>query len=155
VSARLRPLLLALLLGCASCGSTASVSAPVAPVAADATDPAGQVELDVFSGRPNPTWTLSDADRADLRARLDALPAASATELGADLGYRGFVVRMPAAEGDIVTVRRGSVHVSGDGHGTGGYYRDPDRGLERWLLTTGGTQVGPEVAQLVEQELGA
>src|SRR5438094_970120 len=51
-----------------------------------------QVTLDVYSGTPNPTWELTNADAKKLIDRLagKALPAAAAAD--PVLGYRGFVV---------------------------------------------------------------
>ncbi|HKI02811.1 MAG TPA: hypothetical protein VKK31_12615 [Thermoanaerobaculia bacterium] len=53
-----------------------------------------QVELDIFSGRPNPSWILSDKEEKELLDRVAADPnlmlPASATN--GRLGYRGYVV---------------------------------------------------------------
>ena len=53
-----------------------------------------RVELDLFSGRPNPIWTLSQVEAESVRDTLAALPEAPgdtpATYSG--LGYRGFRV---------------------------------------------------------------
>lgn len=51
------------------------------------------VELDVFSGRPNPGWWLASEEAEDLLARISRLtPGGGAGELPAALGYRGFNV---------------------------------------------------------------
>jgi hypothetical protein len=51
------------------------------------------VELDVFSGRPNPQWPLSSEEAEDLLARIGRLaPDGGRRELPAALGYRGFNV---------------------------------------------------------------
>src|ERR1700682_67283 len=56
-----------------------------------------EVELDIFSGVPNPTWVLSQRHEATLYERLKADPKqiSSATSLNTrlGLGYRGLVVR--------------------------------------------------------------
>jgi hypothetical protein len=69
------------------------------------------VELDVYSGRPNPTWTLSADEAVEITGLLENLPsAAAAGEEG--LGYRGFVLRRTApagAEPEIVRVNAGVV----------------------------------------------
>ena len=56
-----------------------------------------EVELDVFSGVPNPTWTLSPRQEASLyeRLRADSRQISSATKLSPrlGLGYRGLIVR--------------------------------------------------------------
>ena len=53
------------------------------------------VTLDAFSGRPNPTWTLSEEEGAALARLLVDLPRSptAATEDG--LGYRGFILENP------------------------------------------------------------
>jgi hypothetical protein len=56
-----------------------------------------EVELDIFSGVPNPTWVLSQRQEATLYERLKADPKqiSSATSLNTrlGLGYRGLIVR--------------------------------------------------------------
>lgn len=54
------------------------------------------VELDIFSGRPNPRWTLSEAEEKELVNYILANPASILPDtLGqAQLGYRGFIVRI-------------------------------------------------------------
>ncbi|HXO69570.1 MAG TPA: hypothetical protein VN838_11455 [Bradyrhizobium sp.] len=56
-----------------------------------------EVELDIFSGVPNPTWILSPRQEATLteRLRADRKQISSATEPGTQLGlgYRGLIVR--------------------------------------------------------------
>ena len=51
------------------------------------------VTLDVFSGRPNPSWQLADADVRQLIERMAnrSVPSAEAGE-DAGLGYRGLIV---------------------------------------------------------------
>src|SRR5262245_55593107 len=52
------------------------------------------VTLDVFSGRANPIWRLSDRDSARLLERLSGRVLRAATDSEADsiLGFRGFIV---------------------------------------------------------------
>jgi len=50
--------------------------------------PTIETVLHIFSGRPDPRWVLSDAQVAELKAKLDSLPPRkSKTPPG--LGYRG------------------------------------------------------------------
>jgi len=58
------------------------------------------VELDVFSGRPNPRWTLSPAQRADLidQLRAGTIPLLAADSGESRLGYRGFILHFEPAE---------------------------------------------------------
>lgn len=89
------------------------------------------VELDAFSGLPNPTWTLAGADAAELDRRLRDLPAApGATLPDAGLGYRGFRLVATAGGGAPrrIYVAGGLVQVGDDGP----LYRDV-HGLEAWL----------------------
>ena len=56
-----------------------------------------EVELDIFSGMPNPTWVLSNAQEASLyellRAEPDQVSPAATTSKQLGLGYRGLIVR--------------------------------------------------------------
>src|SRR3954454_19332066 len=62
-------------------------SAPLRKVSLDVV-----VTLDVFSGRPNPSWTLSVNEEAELARRLQTLPPSFQSPAGSDLGYRGFLL---------------------------------------------------------------
>jgi hypothetical protein len=70
-----------------------------------------QIELDVFSGRPNPTWSLTSAEADALETRLADLPRAAGPVPEGTLGYRGFIVRDGILRIEIgrglVIVRRG------------------------------------------------
>src|SRR5229473_6585248 len=56
-----------------------------------------EVELDIFSGMPNPTWVLSRSQEKTLYEMLRAEPSQisglSASEKRLGLGYRGLIVR--------------------------------------------------------------
>ena len=51
-----------------------------------------QVTLDIFSGRPDPAWTLPAGQAQVLRALLEPLPEVDCGPMDLPLGYRGFVV---------------------------------------------------------------
>lgn len=107
------------------------------------------VELDIFSGRPNPTWTLPDAGATTFREKLDGLAATASGQVANNLGYRGFVVR---TGDEVVTVQRGLVQkAKGE---TTTYAADPNRDLERWLLESGEPSLEPDLVTTVEQQLG-
>jgi hypothetical protein len=55
------------------------------------------IELDVFSGRKNPSWTISGTPARSLRESLSRLNPSPAPPEPTHLGYRGFVVE--AVEG--------------------------------------------------------
>ena len=93
------------------------------------------IELDIFSGRPNPRWTLNAAEEAELLQRLldRTVPTAPMTITDGKLGYRGFVVRASAATAAALAAR---------GLPTAFRVRDGlgasiDASAERWLLFTG------------------
>lgn len=95
------------------------------------------VELDAFSGLPNPQWTLSARESGALAARLASLPAAAATSLpDPALGYRGFRIRNPGGEGGIpeslYVSRGGLLQVVGQ-EGSGPILEDR-RGAEALLV---------------------
>jgi hypothetical protein len=50
------------------------------------------VELDVFSGRPNPTWILSAKQTEELLEALQNLPLSDKPSPEGGLGYRGFII---------------------------------------------------------------
>jgi hypothetical protein len=54
-----------------------------------------RVELQVYSGRPNPTWDLSAQDVAELSRRMADLPHSRQPFVEGGLGYGGFVLQNP------------------------------------------------------------
>ena len=89
------------------------------------------VIADVFSGLPNPQWTIA----GDVLAQFQLLLASLAPFHGGlvpkppPLGYRGLIVQFAA--GDNLLVWNGYVL------GARETWLDPDRRMERWLLETG------------------
>jgi hypothetical protein len=110
-----------------------------------------EVELDVFSGNPNPVWILSEADGVIFLKKLAMLPQASATELHDDLGYRGFIVEViNETEASLIRIQNGTVQLSQND--TNVYYSDQDRHLERWLLNSGEPALRSDLFKIVESE---
>lgn len=87
-----------------------------------------QVELDIFSGRPNPTWTLSEKEEKELLDRVAADPQIMLPEgaTSGRLGYRGYVV---SAVSESIDKRLPSSFRIGGQPGT-------DRETNLWLLDT-------------------
>jgi hypothetical protein len=50
------------------------------------------IELDAFSGRPNPRWAVSERESAHLLKEIASLPAAADFPNPPDLGFRGYVL---------------------------------------------------------------
>ncbi len=70
--------------------------------------PHATVVLEIFSGRPDPSWKLDAAQTAELRVKLLALPPAHERTLPPEpgLGYRGLHVSLnDRAHGEVVEVR--------------------------------------------------
>jgi hypothetical protein len=61
------------------------------------------VEFDVFSGRPNPTWSLSEEQIIELQGALRDLPPADKPPGEFGLGYRGFLILNPDRAGGLAT----------------------------------------------------
>ncbi|HEX2092151.1 MAG TPA: hypothetical protein VHG28_07095 [Longimicrobiaceae bacterium] len=114
-----------------------------------------RVEADLFSGRPNPAWTLDEAESATF-ARLFAglVRTAAPPWLEDGLGYRG--LRVTGTDGGIgeceeVRVLRG--HVAArctDGERS---YLDTERALERWLVGSARGRVDAQVLQMLRAEV--
>ena len=61
--------------------------------------PALRVELDVFSGRTNPSWALTPSECEEIVTRLSRLASVAAPTSPASLGYRGFVIHRSGGGG--------------------------------------------------------
>ena len=78
-----------------------------------------EVELDAFSGRPNPRWTLSPAKSSEMVTKIASLREPADAPNPPDLGFRGFVLR----SGDrAIRVFGGRIVVTEQGRA--GVYRD-------------------------------
>ena len=111
-----------------------------------------EVELDIFSGVPNPTWSLTDAEADSFMKQLVALPRTAPRELSGKLGYRGFIVQCTqGTDAWLVRLQNGIVHISQGATNT--YADDERRLLERWLLNTGKPHLEAELFQIAESEL--
>lgn len=146
---------LVMLLGACAQHSAISGNAEIANTAEDAEllQPS-VVELDVFSGRENPTWTLVDEQTLALGQILAGLQQADqSTARFEGLGYRGFLVQLVAPESRAVSnlyAGSGMVEIESGGEKT--VYLDPDHQVEKWLLESGKTylEAGLYVSMLEE-----
>jgi hypothetical protein len=112
------------------------------------------VELEIYSGKPNPNWSLSKEMILDLLQRLRALEPSGTAPVEFDgLGYRG--VRASLEDNSRLTasliVSRGAVTILRDSHQS--WYRDDGRQLELWLVRTGANIVSSDVLQHVTSEM--
>ena len=97
------------------------------------------IELDIFSGRPNPLWRAGPSDTEFLIRRLAELPALGQWRVAATsfdgLGYRGFLIRRIDASGQPlapVRIFQGQVI-------EGQRSCDAPPGLEAWLIQQAGS----------------
>jgi hypothetical protein len=74
------------------------------------------IELDVFSGRPNPSWELNPPESGELLKQLSLLPEADNNKdaFFDGLGYRGFVISVrdelkPSSQPVIYRVYKGFI----------------------------------------------
>jgi hypothetical protein len=111
-----------------------------------------EVEFDIFSGMPNPTWHLTDAEADSFVKQLAEVSRTSATTLAGNLGYRGFIVQVTqGADAQLIHVQTGAVHMTKGA--TKLYGRDENRTLERWLLNTGKPHLKKDLFQIAEREI--
>src|ERR1700733_15344420 len=94
-----------------------------------------EIVLDVYSGRSNPTWTLSGSHSSELEKRLRHLNEASRSQESKppDLGYRGLRVTRKGAGGTVAWEAPYEVYGAFVKHGDL-LFTDERRSLERWLL---------------------
>lgn len=111
-----------------------------------------RIELDIFSGRPNPAWRLSSADTETLGRMIEKLARAEQVALFDGLGYRGFIVTSatPIAGATTITVQNEIVKLSADD-----FRLDPKRTIERWLLTKAESELPNDVYELAKKEIEA
>ena len=111
-----------------------------------------EVELDIFSGMPNPTWVLMNEEADSFLKQIAAAPRTSPRELAGNLGYRGFIVKVDRGAGaESIHVQNGVIHISGGGPDV--YAGDGKPALERWLLNTGRPHLKSELFQVAEREI--
>jgi hypothetical protein len=98
------------------------------------------VELDIFSGRPNPRWELSPPEVRSLRSLQRFLrPTSTAPFEPPGLGYRGFGYQL---DGSVWRAYRGFVA------GNGLVLADPGSRIERLLLASTPAEYGELVARV-------
>lgn len=93
-----------------------------------------RVELDIFSGRPNPTWELSSEEVDEFTARLSDLTPCDRAFAPPGLGYRGFEIRDLGERPEIparLRVLDGFVFVFEDDQTR--CFQD-EKGIEGWLI---------------------
>ena len=110
------------------------------------------MELDIFSGMPNPTWTLTNGEVDRFTQQLGVLPPSAARELSGNLGYRWLIVQCTrGTKKQSIRTQRGIVQISRDERTV--YMTDQGRELERQLLNIGKRHLNLDILQIVEREI--
>lgn len=148
-------LVVAALAACAGPNVETGPPSSLAPtvVASASTAPDIVVDLGIYSGRPDPSWTLTDAQAASLLGAIAALPVATGTPPEGGLGYHGFgvVLRQPGRADETVVAYRSTV--APPGVDPRPYRSDPGRTVERLLLDTGRAMLTSAEIAAVEADL--
>jgi hypothetical protein len=114
-----------------------------------------KVTLQVYSGRENPSWNLSEKQISDLLALVGDLPKSEAFTLPDNLGYRGFQVELTedAAEKtqEIVAYKGRVLYKSAEADK---YFIDRERRLEMFLLNSADS-LNEELKKFVKDEIMA
>jgi hypothetical protein len=109
--------------------------------------------LDIFSGRPNPTWQLSPEQESELFKRFSHLETKKGlgiinNESSLGLGYRGLIVegmskRFEIYNGTVKVFENNSSYI----------LLDTKYHLEQWLLQTGTDKINNNLLKFVSEEI--
>lgn len=92
------------------------------------------VELDIFSGRQNPSWELLEKEATEMAGRMKNLPSAPLPPDIPGLGYRGFIISNPGKIAGLpVQIRVYSGVLIVTEKETSNYYNDVNN-IESWLI---------------------
>ena len=104
------------------------------------------VELDIFSGRPNPRWSLSPHQQEQWVAQLETTSVArDQIPIFDGLGYRGFVVFNGQEEVRVFNGRVFGFDLQ--------QFLDSNRSMERWLFETGRPSLPSNLIEIVTSAL--
>jgi len=107
-----------------------------------------EVTLGIYSGMPDPVWTLTPGQATDLAAALARLSRVDESAPTGGLGYHGFTVVTP--ERTLVAYDAKVASVSSDPPYV---LYDPDRTIERFLLATAPPKLTAEERRAVTDAL--
>jgi hypothetical protein len=112
------------------------------------------VTLFIFSGFPDPAWTLAEGSQAELLRRLQALEVSKvAGDESGGLGYTAVAAKFQDETKRTITVRAWRGIVTLDRGGEKSHYADPGRQFELWLVNTGAAHVSPDIIKHVTAEI--
>lgn len=110
-----------------------------------------EVELDMFSGRPNPRWELDADSEVKLLSYMQSLPPASEEEVSEPppLGYRGFIIKSGQLSKipGFIRIFKGTVRSDEK------ILKDSGYELENWLLINSGDALEEGLKTVVSREI--
>jgi hypothetical protein len=109
--------------------------------------------LGIYSGRPDPTWTLTPGEAAQLESLVTALPQRLGIPRQGGLGYHGFTIDVPSGfggEGAARTLVAFEGEVAEFGTGSRSIGIDQRRSVEHFLLETGRARLGAVEVSVAE-----
>ncbi len=112
-----------------------------------------RVMLSIFSGRPNPTWTLSAKNAEQLVTKINKLPKSDSASSPDGLGYTGFQVELTDSESrkSKITAYKGLVVYNVND--TSYYFSDSGRSIEKLLIESGKSTLDRQLYQTVKAEI--
>lgn len=123
------------------------------PTASIVPGPVTNVSLGIYSGRPDPSWSLTEQESAEFGRLLGSLPSTVGEPPEGGLGYHGFFLT-PSSIGQpgwTLVAFRGAI--AAPGSGSRPYLVDRDRTVERYLLDSGRSHLTAEEIEAVESDL--
>lgn len=113
-----------------------------------------KVTLQVFSGRENPSWSLSEKQIDELLALLKDLPKAEPSDFQDGLGYSGFQVVLTentTEKTHKIVARKGQIlYKTAEADA---YFTDPKRRLEMFLLKSGESYLEENLSKYIKDEI--
>lgn len=107
------------------------------------------ITLGIYSGRPDPSWTLTSVEALTLSNMFASLANVTGTPPVGGLGYHGFTITMPTS---TVVAYRGAIAPPGEGPRP--VMSDPTRSVERFLLETSRVHVTPDEYATAQAGIG-
>ncbi len=112
-----------------------------------------QVELDIFSGREAPQWSLSPTEEKNLRQIISSLPIATRVEFPDNLGYRGLTAKIPdTVSGASSTLKAYNGIIRFETGSQIKFFTDTDRYVERLLVGSAKPHLSPDLYNLLLKE---
>jgi hypothetical protein len=109
-----------------------------------------QVELNIFSGRADPSWIITNTETVELIAKIQTLPTIKPSQFTDNLGYRGITIKLNS-NGDFIKVYQGVCQYQFQGKSQ--FFHDENRQLEKQLLVTGKPHLPENLYNSVLQEI--